>query len=78
MSLIHPIKRLQRLLGIREMLLGMQQVLPAPIETLLLIRLRSIAGLVHLRAEVLDLLAGVSDFVETESSAGAFEEVPPF
>ena len=60
------------------MLLGMHQVLPTPIETLLLVRLRSIARLVHLRTEVLDLLAGVSDFVEAEGGAGAFEEVAPF
>jgi hypothetical protein len=60
------------------MLLRIQKVLPAPIQTLLLVRLGSVARLVLHGAEVLDLLAGVSDFVEPEGGAGAFEEVSSF
>lgn len=60
------------------MLLRLHKVLPTPVETLLLVRLVAIPSLVLPRAEVLDLLAGVSDFVEAEGRARAFEEVALF
>ena len=77
-SLIRPIKRLQRPLGIGKMLLGIQKILPTPIQALLLVRLGPVAGLVLHGAEVLDLLAGVAHFVQAEGGARALQEVPFF